>query len=122
MRTIAGLLRLPDRLFRGGRRGDPTLRPIWQFRRGVPRALWPAVLDIAPVLQHQFVQKEYDLVEARLATAVPLEPETENRLRQHILARRPRSMRVRFAYGDRIPRNAGGKFEEVVSEVAASPR
>jgi phenylacetate-CoA ligase len=113
-------------------RGLPVLRRIQGRVRNTlvtadGRSYWPAIgqrqlLDIAPVLQHQFVQKEYDLIEARLVTAVLLEPETENRLRQHILARLPRGMRVRFAYCDGIPRNAGGKFEEFVSEVAAPPR
>ncbi len=75
--------------------------------------------DIAPVLQHQFVQKSYDLIEARLVVARPLDSEQERRLAERIVARLPAGFRVQFAYCERIGRGAGGKYEDFVSEVSA---
>jgi phenylacetate-CoA ligase len=86
---------------------------------------WPSfgtrkLTDIAPILQHQFVQKSPDLIEARLVTATPLTGEQEERLRQHILSRLPGGFRLAFAYCPQIPRSASGKFEDFVSEVAST--
>jgi phenylacetate-CoA ligase len=83
---------------------------------------WPVLgssgfAKIAPVLQHQFVQKSYDLMEVRLVTARPLAEREESALRRHIQSRLPGSFDVRFTYLDRIPRSAGGKYEIFMSEV-----
>ena len=43
----------------------------------------------------------------------------EGRLREHIAGRLPWAFRITFAYVDEIPRNAGGKFENFVSELAS---
>jgi phenylacetate-CoA ligase len=108
-------------------RGLPVLRRILGRSRNTlvtasGERHWPAIgqrqlLDIAPIVQHQFVQKAFDLLEARLVTATPLAPETEQRLRRHIADRLPSGVRVQLTYCDRIERHASGKFEEFVSEV-----
>ena len=84
---------------------------------------WPSLatgrfIAVAPVLQHQFVQKNYGLIEARLVTAAPLTPQQEAALRALVLARLPPGLRLEFVYCDAIGRGPGGKFEEFISEVA----
>jgi phenylacetate-CoA ligase len=87
------------------------------------KRFWPPLgsrkfIEVAPVLQHQIAQKDYDLLEARLVTAQLLDASQEERLRQMILAGMPAGMRLVFRYCDSIPRGAGGKFEDFVCEVA----
>lgn len=110
-------------------RGLPVLRRIAGRARNmlVTREggrFWPyfgsrGLLEVAPVRQQQFVQKQFDLIEARLVLAAPLDAGQEERLRRHILSGLPAGMRLEFVYCDRIPRGAGGKFEDFVSEVGA---
>jgi len=88
------------------------------------KRFWPPLgsrkfIEVAPVLQHQIAQKEYDLLEARLVTAQPLDASQEGRLREMILAGMPPGMRLVFRYCQEIPRGAGGKFEDFVCEVAS---
>ena len=110
-------------------RGLPVLRRILGrvrntlVTRGGER-YWPtfggrAFLDIAPVRQHQFVQRSFDLVEARLVVDRRLDAAQEERLRRHILSRLPAGIEVSIVYCEAIPRSASGKFEDFVSEVAA---
>ena len=110
-------------------RGLPVLRRILGRERNalVTRSgerYWPyfggaeGIMDAAPVRQVQFVQKDYDLVVARLVTPGPLSPEQEDGLRKRVLAFLPPGLRLEFQYCDSIPRGAGGKFEEFVSQVA----
>jgi phenylacetate-CoA ligase len=113
-------------------RGLPVLRRILGRVRNMlttadGRKFWPvfgtrALMDAAPLLQHQFVQKAFDLVEARLVVASPLSAEQEARVRERVLSQLPSGMRLQIAYCDRIERNASGKFEDFVSEVSAAPQ
>jgi phenylacetate-CoA ligase len=85
---------------------------------------WPSfgtrrLTDIAPVLQHQLVQKDFDLIEVRLVTARILSPEEEQAIRRRILSRLPAPFEIRFVYLNEISRSASGKFEDFMSEVAA---
>jgi len=85
---------------------------------------WPLLgsrkfIEVAPVLQHQVVQKQYDLLEVRLVTAQPLDASQEAKLRDMVLAAMPPGMQLVFRYLDDIPRGTGGKFEDFVSEVAS---
>ena len=86
---------------------------------------WPAIgsrsfEDVAPVLQYQIAQLEFDLIEARIVTASPLTEEQEDALRRLLLSRLPPAFRVIFAYRERIPRSAGGKYEDFVCEIPAA--
>jgi phenylacetate-CoA ligase len=88
------------------------------------RRFWPPLgsrkfFEVAPILQHQVAQKEFDLLEARLVMVEPLDATQEARLREMILAAMPPGMRLVFRYCDSIPRGAGGKFEDFVCEVAS---
>jgi phenylacetate-CoA ligase len=69
--------------------------------------------------QHQFVQKSFTLVEARLVVAEPFDAQVESALREHVLSRLPSGFEVKFVYVDSIARSPSGKFEDFVSEVAA---
>jgi phenylacetate-CoA ligase len=108
-------------------RGLPVLRRILGRVRNTlvtadGKRYWPAfgtqtLMRIAPIRQHQFVQKTFDLIEARLVVATPLSPEQEAQIRQRVLSQLPPGMRLDIAYHDRLERTAGGKFEDFVSEV-----
>jgi phenylacetate-coenzyme A ligase PaaK-like adenylate-forming protein len=85
---------------------------------------WPAfgtrkLPDLAPIIQHQFVQTSLERVEARLVTARPLTRREERSLRAYILTNMPYRFELAFTYLDEIPRNAAGKFEDFVCEVTA---
>ncbi|HXX85568.1 MAG TPA: phenylacetate--CoA ligase family protein [Casimicrobiaceae bacterium] len=111
-------------------RGLPVLRQILGRERNAllvaptGERYWPAFgsrkfTSIAPILQHQFAQKDSAWLEGRLVTERPLTPDEEEQLRTHIQGRLPCPFRITFAYVDDIPRNAGGKFENFVSELAS---
>jgi phenylacetate-CoA ligase len=110
-------------------RGLPVLRRILGRVRNMlvtaeGKRYWPTFghqkfAEIAPVLQHQFVQKTHGLVEARLVTRDALTDELKQRLEAHIAAHLPAGLRVAIVRVDSIARTASGKFEEFVSEVAA---
>ena len=109
-------------------RGLPVIRRIMGRTRNILQSAagkryWPSLgshgfPEIAPILQHQFVQKSLDLLEARLVTRAPLTAEQEGNLRRHILSGLPAGFRLNFVYCDRIARSAGGKYEDFVSEVS----
>ena len=111
-------------------RGLPVLRRIVGRVRNMlvtayGKCYWPSfkvrrLTDMMPLLQCQFVQKEFDLIEARLVTVVPLTDEQEKKAHQHLLSELPPGFRVNLVYCNEIPRSAGGKFEDFVSEVATS--
>ena len=113
-------------------RGLPVLRRILgRVRNTLVTAdgtrYWPSfgvrgVLEIAPVQQAQFVQKSFDLIEARIVVSAPLTQEQEKRLGERFLSRLPPGFRIEFVYRDAIPRSAGGKFEDFYSEVSAGSR
>lgn len=73
---------------------------------------------VAPVEQSQFVQRAPDWIEARLVVTRPLAPDEEAKLRAIIADRLPGKFRITFTYPERLSRNAGGKFEPFVSEIA----
>jgi phenylacetate-CoA ligase len=73
--------------------------------------------EIAPIRQHQFVQKTLQRLQARLAVERPLTPEEEATLRAHILTRLPAAFEIEFVYVDEIPVSAAGKLENFISEI-----
>jgi phenylacetate-CoA ligase len=84
---------------------------------------WPAfgsrkLPQLAPIVQHQFVQKSLQRLEARLVTARPLTQNEERSLRAYILANLPHPFELAFTYFDELPRNGAGKFEDFICEVA----
>lgn len=111
-------------------RGLPVLRRVMGRVRNTlvtrnGERFWPTfnmreLSEVAPVVQHQFVQKSYDLLEARLVLAAPATSEQEAQMCERILARLPKGFRVTFSYCDTIPRSPGEKFDDFISEVAAT--
>jgi phenylacetate-CoA ligase len=84
---------------------------------------WPAfgsrkLRELAPIVQHQLVQKTVTRIEARFVSERPLTPDEESSVRAHILAALPCRFELVFAYYDHIPHNRSGKFETFVCEVA----
>jgi phenylacetate-CoA ligase len=110
-------------------RGLPVLRRIVGRVRNMlvaadGKRYWPTfgsagLAGLAPVLRQQLVQKSLGTIEVRLVTARPLTPEEEARLRDHILMKLALPFEIRFSYHHALPRSAGGKFEDFVSEVPA---
>ena len=98
------------------------VRNMLRLRSG--ESFWPMLgtrdlSDIAPIGQQQIVQKSYDRIEIRLVAGRKLTPEEEGRLVGLIRARFPPEFTLELAYCDSIPRGAGNKFEEFLSEVTA---
>ena len=108
-------------------RGLPVLRRILGRVRNMlvtasGERYWPALrghafTEVAPVTQFQLVQKSVTLVEARLVVAAPLSPAQEEALRLRILSLLPPGFTLGMSYHERIPRGAGGKYEDFVSEL-----
>ena len=110
-------------------RGLPVLsRVLGRFRNTLSypdgRRGWPMMGDIyhagvEGIRQYQIVQHGLDDIELRLATAAPLTPEDEDRLRDWLRQRSGHAFPVRFSYLDVIPRGPSGKFETFVSRIPA---
>ncbi len=86
--------------------------------------IWPSfgsrgLTAIAPVRQHQIVQKTLTSLEARLVVERALTEAEESQLAEHIMARLPEPMTVVFTYPDAIPRSASGKFEDFLCDVGS---
>lgn len=84
--------------------------------------LWPSfsmrsLSEVLPFTQYQFVQKAMDLLEARLVVSSPFTQEQESILVERLRAQMPTGFRVKVVYCKTIPRSAGGKFEDFISEV-----
>jgi phenylacetate-CoA ligase len=109
-------------------RGMPTLRRIVGRERNLvvmPDGTrhWPIIgtinfRDVAPVQQFQFVQMDRENIEARLVVSASLNAETESKITEmiHKVLKHPFNLKYVY-YPDRIPRSAGGKFEEFVCRV-----
>lgn len=110
-------------------RGLPVLKRILGRVRNMLRlrsgaSFWPMLgtrdlSDIAPIVQQQVVQKSYDSIEIRLVVSRRLTAGEEDKLRALIKDRFPPEFNLALVYCDHIPRGAGGKFEEFLSEVPA---
>jgi phenylacetate-CoA ligase len=84
---------------------------------------WPSFgqrgfAEIAPVLQHKFVQRDYSTIEAHLVTGRPLTASEEEALSRHVLSRLPGRFTLKLVYCREIPRSTSGKFEDFESDVA----
>ncbi len=104
-------------------RGLPALKRILGRARNLVRLPdgrrhWPYLAlhryrEVAPVVQHQFVQHAPDLIEMRLVVERPLAAAEEAALAAVIREALGHDFRVRFLYFEReIPPGANGKFEE----------
>ncbi|HEY8015184.1 MAG TPA: hypothetical protein VIE35_05110 [Dongiaceae bacterium] len=104
-------------------RGLPSLRRIVGRERNLLRRpdgqrYWPKLdvegyREVAPVVEHQLLQHEIDLLEMKLVVEQPLTPKQEEDLAAAVNDAIGYPFRIRFTYFDgEIPRSASGKFEE----------
>ena len=108
-------------------RGLPVLKRIIGRSRNMlvlanGERLWPSfsmrsLSEVLPIAQYQFVQKEADLLEARLVVLEPFSREQESRIVAHLGKQLPAGFRVSVLYCEEIARSAGGKFEDFISEI-----
>ncbi len=108
-------------------RGLPAIKRILGRVRNMltlpdGQKIWPGfgsrgLTAIAPIRQHQVIQKSVDELEARLVTERELTVEEEEQLAEHITRLLPSKMSVAFTYLANIPRSPGGKFEDFISEI-----
>ncbi len=111
-------------------RGLPVLRRILGRRQNMlvmpsGEERWPllssgdirALLATAPIRQYQFVQKSVEFIKLRLAVARDLTPAEEDGLRRWIQEKFGHPFEVAITYHDEIPRTAGGKYQDFISEV-----
>lgn len=75
--------------------------------------------EIAPVIQHRFIQTAPDRLEAQFVARRPLTGDEQEKLRQRILRRMPYNFAIDITMVDEIPRSAGGKYEEFRCEIGA---
>lgn len=109
-------------------RGLPVLSRILGRTRNTlvapdGRRYWPQfgsrrLARIAPVRQHQFVQKDLHTIEARLVTERPLAAGEEEAVRELVRSRLPCPFEIAIRCVGEIPRSPSGKYEDFVSEVA----
>ena len=104
-------------------RGLPSLARIVGRERNLLRRpdgqrYWPKLdveryREVAPVVEHQLLQREIDLLEMKLVVEQPLTPKQEKDLGAAVKAAIGYPFRIQFTYFDaEIPRSASGKFEE----------
>lgn len=77
-----------------------------------------ALLATAPIDQYQIVQKEPNLIQLRLVVRRALTAKEENALRHWVHEKFAHPFEVVFDYTALIPRTAGGKYFDFVSELA----
>ncbi len=77
------------------------------------------LLGLAPIRQYQFVQTEPARVLAKLVVARPLTGDEEAAVAAWLRGKLDYPFKVDFAYSESLPRTAGGKFFDFVSEVGA---
>lgn len=94
------MLTLPD-----GRQAYPSF----------PAEIWA---DIAPIRQLQLVQTARDRIRARLAATRTLSDAEAAAFVQRLQERFGYPFVIELEYRDHIPRSAGGKYEDFVSEIA----
>jgi phenylacetate-CoA ligase len=104
-------------------RGLPSLARIVGRERNLLRRpdgkrYWPRLdvdnyREVAPVVEHQLVQRELDLMEMKLVVEAPLTAKQEEDLAAMLHTALSYPFRIEFTYFEReIPRSPAGKFEE----------
>lgn len=86
-------------------------------RRHWPRIGYKHWQGVLPIVQSQLVQHSLEEIEARLVTSRPLSANEETQLTSILHTSLGYPFRIAFSYHSEIPRSAGGKFEDFMSEV-----
>lgn len=109
-------------------RGLPVLKRILGRERNLltlpdGRRYWPSTGykewgGKLPIRQAQIVQRSLTVIEAKLVTSRPMKPEEEAELTAILYRSLGHPFEIIFSYQQEIPRSAGGKFEDFISEVS----
>ncbi|MBU1980290.1 MAG: phenylacetate--CoA ligase family protein [Gammaproteobacteria bacterium] len=75
-------------------------------------------MEFLPIRQMQIVQKSLQEVEIKLVTERPLTPEEQEKLNRVLHDSLGYPFHLNYTYHQNIPRGAGGKFEDIISEVS----
>jgi len=75
-------------------------------------------LDIAPIRQYQFVQKDLRTFEVRLVVERALDDGETDKIRDWVRAKVGYPFDVAFSFVNEIPRTKSGKYRDFVSEIA----
>ena len=109
-RTLPVLSRIPGRA--------RAMLVLASGERRFPYYGHSALMRVDAIMQHQVVQKTFDVVEVRLVVRRALTDEEETYLRQATANALGPPFKVQLTYCDPIPRGPGGKYAEFYSEVA----
>jgi phenylacetate-CoA ligase len=90
----------------------PSGERFWPFAFKVG-----ALNAIAPIRQIQLVQKTTRRIEVRLVVPEPLDPSQQAALRAHLASVIGHPFEFDIVPVAAIPRSAGGKYEDYISEV-----
>lgn len=77
--------------------------------------------EVAPLKQFRLVQKSVTHLELELVAHRPLREEEEARVKAIVLATLDHPFELALRHAEEIPRSAGGKFEDFISEVPLPP-
>lgn len=75
------------------------------------------LLGLAPIRQYQFIQKDYQTIEVRLASKRDLTAKEEKNITKWLTAKYGCPFKVKFTYQDEIAKDPSGKFHDFISEV-----
>jgi len=109
-------------------RGLPVIKRILGRQRNLitlpdgsqhyPITGYQAWMEFLPIRQMQIVQKSLQEVEIKLVTERHLTPEEQEKLNRVLYDSLGYPFRLNYTYLQDIPRGAGGKFEDIISEVS----
>lgn len=108
-------------------RGLPVLERIVGRQRNLlvlpdGRRYWPLVgyktwMDIAPIEQAQFLQKNLQTIEAKLVTSRPLTPDEQSGFTNTVQSALGHPFQIEISYHLELARSPGGKFEDFITLV-----
>lgn len=78
-------------------------------------------LEIAPIRQYQFIQKDTQTIEVRLVVDRDLTDLEQDAIRNWVVTKLDHPFSVTFAFVESIPRTSSGKYQDFISEVVAPP-
>lgn len=108
-------------------RGLPVIKRILGRQRNLitlpdgsqhyPITGYQSWMEILPIRQMQIVQKSLQEVEIKLVTARPFTSDEQEKLNRVLHDSLGYPFQLNYTYHQDIPRGAGGKFEDIISEV-----
>ena len=108
-------------------RGLPVLKRIMGRARNMVtlpsgEKIWACIsggklMEVAPIQQIQLVQRKLDEIDVNLVVPDALSADREQQLRAALVEMLGYPFTVNLIYTDKIPRSAGGKFEDFRSEL-----